>query len=79
MARKFLSPAEVADILGVKVSQVMAILTTGELMGIQVGGRGIWRIEDVELDAYIERRYDEARAKHQKSEEVETPEDSEQG
>lgn len=74
MPRKFLSPAEVAEILGVKVSQVMAILAAGELMGIQVGGRGVWRIEDVELDAYIERRYAEARARHQQPEGVESAE-----
>lgn len=74
MARKFLSPADVAEILGVKVSQVMALLAAGELIGIQVGGRGVWRIEDVELDAYIERRYEEARAKHTRPDEADIAE-----
>ncbi|MGP9615316.1 hypothetical protein ACT3TE_18935 [Brachybacterium sp. AOP42-B2-9] len=32
-------------------------MTTSDLRALQVGGRGQWRIELVELEAYIERRY----------------------
>ena len=30
--------------------------------GIQIGGRGQWRIEDVELEGYISRQYEQADA-----------------
>jgi hypothetical protein len=37
-----------------------AILKSGELPAIQVGGRGQWRIERVKLEDYIERMYEQA-------------------
>jgi hypothetical protein len=30
---------------------------SGDLRGIQVGGRNQWRVEDVELEDYIKRQY----------------------
>ncbi|MDO4791468.1 MAG: helix-turn-helix domain-containing protein [Buchananella hordeovulneris] len=57
MSRKFFTVADVAEQLGVSVSAVRAMLLSGELLGIQVGGKNVWRIEDKELDAYIERAY----------------------
>ncbi|WP_371152555.1 helix-turn-helix domain-containing protein [Buchananella felis] len=57
MTRRFFTVADVAEQLGVSVSAVRAMLHSGELLGIQVGGKNVWRIEDSELDAYIERAY----------------------
>lgn len=59
-ARRFVTVNDVAEVLNVTVRQVYGLLNSGELRGIQVGGRGIWRIEEAELDRYIERQYDEA-------------------
>ncbi len=60
--KRFLQIADVAEILDVSVRQVRALLERGELIGIQIGGRGQWRIETSELEAYIARCYDAARA-----------------
>ena len=50
---KFLTPADVAEVLSVKVSQVMALINAGDLPSIQVGGRKMHRIDPAELEAYI--------------------------
>ena len=56
--KRFLAVPDVAETLNVTVRQVRALLHSGELRGIQVGGRGIWRIETTELEDYIARQYD---------------------
>jgi len=55
-----MSLADVADVLSTSVSQMYALVRRGDLRGIRIGGRGQWRVEDVELERYIEARYDEA-------------------
>lgn len=62
MAPRFLLLADVAEILNIKPRQVYALLHSGELPAIQVGGKGQWRIEAAQLEAYIERKYAETRA-----------------
>lgn len=32
-------------------------LASGDIEGIQIGGRGQWRVEEAKLDEYIERQY----------------------
>ncbi|MDO9378620.1 MAG: helix-turn-helix domain-containing protein [Nocardioidaceae bacterium] len=54
---RFLSPIEVAEVLSVTERVVLGLLRTGELRGIKIGGRGIWRIEATELEDYIQRQY----------------------
>lgn len=61
MARKFYTLDEVAESLRISMSQMRALIKRGEIEGIQIGGRGQWRIEDVKLDEYIERMYEEQR------------------
>ncbi|HLS49416.1 MAG TPA: helix-turn-helix domain-containing protein [Actinomycetaceae bacterium] len=61
MAR-FLSLADVAEELAVSVTQVRSLVRSGELPAIQVGGRGVWRVEAVELESYIQRQYERTRA-----------------
>jgi len=55
---RFLTLADVADVLNVTARQVYALVRTGDLRGIQIGGRGQWRIESVELEQYIQRQYE---------------------
>ena len=62
MNPRFLLLADVADILNVSAIQARALVLSGELPAIKVGGRGQWRIEATELEAYIERKYAETRA-----------------
>lgn len=66
---RFLTLPDVADVLNVTVRQVYALVRSGDLRGIQIGGRGQWRIENSELEDYISRQY--ARAEAAVSEESE--------
>ena len=43
-------------------AQVYALVRRGDLPAIKIGGRGQWRVEASQLEAYIDRMYDEARA-----------------
>ncbi|HEX3932891.1 MAG TPA: helix-turn-helix domain-containing protein [Nocardioides sp.] len=59
---RFLTLADVAEILNTSSAQVYALVRRGELPAIKIGGRGQWRVESSQLEAYIDRMYDEARA-----------------
>lgn len=54
---RFLTLADVSEVLNVTVRQVYALVRGGDLRGIQIGGRGQWRIENSELEDYIARQY----------------------
>lgn len=58
---RFLTLTDVAETLNVSLSQVKALVRSGELTGVKLGGRGVWRVENVELEAYIQRMYDQTR------------------
>lgn len=53
-----LKPADVAGQLDVSVVQVMALLKSGDLVGIQLGGRNQWRISRESLLAFLHRKGD---------------------
>lgn len=59
---RFLQLADVAEVLSVSDTQVYALVRSGELRAIKLGGRGRWRVERTELQAYIDRMYDQTRA-----------------
>ncbi|HYN65679.1 MAG TPA: helix-turn-helix domain-containing protein [Ornithinibacter sp.] len=61
MARRFIPLTEVSEILDVSAAQAYALVRSGDLPAIKVGGRGQWRVETVELEAYIQRMYAETR------------------
>lgn len=63
MTSRFLTLADVTEVLNISSTQAYALVRSGELPAIQVGGRGQWRVEASELEAYIQRRYAETRAK----------------
>ncbi len=54
---RFLPLAEVSEVLSISAAQVYALVRRGELRAIKIGGRGQWRVEATELEAYIERMY----------------------
>jgi excisionase family DNA binding protein len=58
---RFLTLAEVTQVLNVSPTQAYSLVRRGDLPAIQIGGRGVWRIEASELEAYIASRYDAAR------------------
>jgi excisionase family DNA binding protein len=59
---RFLQLADVAEILNTSTAQVYALVRRGELTAIKIGGRGQWRVEASELEAFIQRAYAETRS-----------------
>lgn len=59
--KRFLQLADVSEILNISMSQTFALVRSGDLPAIKVGGRGQWRVERAELERYIERMYDQTR------------------
>ena len=58
---RFLTLEQVADELNTKHSTVRALIASGELPAIQIGGRGQWRIERSMIEDYITAAYARAR------------------
>ena len=54
---RFLTLTQVADELNTSPSQTYALVRSGELKGIQIGGRNQWRVERVKLEEFIEQAY----------------------
>src|SRR5690242_6860722 len=59
---RFLTLDDVAEILNVSWSQAYALVRRKELIAIQIGGRGQWRVEVDQLERFIQQKYAEARA-----------------
>ncbi|KAD4060515.1 helix-turn-helix domain-containing protein [Arthrobacter yangruifuii] len=55
--KRFLTLADVAEVLNISSSQTYALVRSGELPAIQIGGRGQWRVESQQLEDYIARAY----------------------
>lgn len=54
---RFLTLTDVAEVLNTSSAQVYALVRREELKAIKIGGRGQWRVEASELEAYIQRAY----------------------
>lgn len=54
---RFRTVEQVAEELDVSVSQIRALLKAGDLRGIQVGGRNVWRIAAIDVEDYITEAY----------------------
>lgn len=63
MQPRFLSLADVAEVLNVSPNQARALLTSGDIRAFQVGQKKVWRVEATELEAYIERMYAQTEAR----------------
>jgi excisionase family DNA binding protein len=61
VSARFLQLSDVAEILNISAAQAYALVRSGELVAIKVGGRGQWRVEQEELESYIRRAYEETR------------------
>ena len=58
---RFLTLADVAEVLNTSSAQVYALVRRGELPAIKIGGRGQWRVEATQLEDFIQRMYDQTR------------------
>jgi excisionase family DNA binding protein len=61
VTKRFIQLSEVSEVLDISSAQAYALVRSGELPAIKVGGRGQWRVEVSELESYIQRMYDETR------------------
>jgi excisionase family DNA binding protein len=61
VAPRFLTLADVADTLNISSAQAYALVRSGDLPAIKVGGRGQWRVESSVLEEYISRLYTQTR------------------
>jgi excisionase family DNA binding protein len=57
VTRRFIPLTEVSEILDISADQAYALVRSGELPAIKVGGRGQWRVETDVLEDYIQRMY----------------------
>lgn len=52
---RLLTLEDVATYLAVSVPQVYALVRSGDLPAIKIGGRGVWRVDRKQLDEYVDR------------------------
>lgn len=58
---RFLKLSDVADVLNISAAQTYALVRSGELAAMKVGGRGQWRVDRSELEAFIARAHEQTR------------------
>lgn len=56
---QFLTIDQVAEILNVNKPTIYALLRSGEMKGLRLGGRGVWRISEDDLQAFLDTAYQE--------------------
>lgn len=57
MTKRFMTLVEVGEELNISPSQTYALVRSGDLPAIQVGGRGQWRVEVRLLEEFIAQAY----------------------
>lgn len=55
---RFFTLEDVATYLNVSVPQVYSLVRSRELPAVKIGGRGVWRVDREQLDAYIKRLHE---------------------
>ncbi|WP_194397831.1 helix-turn-helix domain-containing protein [Microbacterium atlanticum] len=58
---RLLAPAQVAEVLGVSVDEVMALVLEGRLRGVRVGAPLRWRVDAASVGEYLDDQAEEAR------------------
>lgn len=61
MTKRFLTLADVAETLNITMAQTKALVRSGSLPAVKIGGRGVWRVEASMLEDYIEGLYAQTR------------------
>lgn len=56
--RRFLTLADVAEVLAVDLDTVRGLVDSNELAAIRIGERGEWRVEDSQLEHFINDQYE---------------------
>jgi excisionase family DNA binding protein len=50
---RFLRLSDVAEILNISAAQTYALVRSGDLPAMKIGGRGQWRVERGQLETFI--------------------------
>jgi excisionase family DNA binding protein len=58
---RFLRLSDVAEVLNISAAQTYALVRSGDLPAMKVGGRGQWRVERDQLEAFIRKAHDDTR------------------
>ena len=58
---RLLAPAQVGEVLGVSVDEVMALVLDGRLRGMRVGAPARWRVDAASVNEYLDDQAEEAR------------------
>lgn len=58
---RFLQLADVCEVLNISSAQAYALVRSGELPAIKIGGRGQWRVERSALEDFIAEAYTSTR------------------
>jgi len=61
---RFLTIADTAEVLNISANQAYALVRSGELPAIKIGGNGPWRVERDVLEGYIAGKYEENRRRN---------------
>ena len=62
LPHRFFTLKQVAAMLATSEAQVYALVRAGDLPAIKIGGRGQWRVENRELDLWIQAQYRKTRS-----------------
>jgi excisionase family DNA binding protein len=60
---KMLTLVQVQEILNIGMPALRAMVTSGELRAVQLGGRRMWRVSEDDLAAYLDLAYAQTRAR----------------
>jgi excisionase family DNA binding protein len=58
---RMLAPAQVAEVLGISVDEVVALVEQRRLRGVRVGAPARWRVEEASVGEYLDEQAEEAR------------------
>lgn len=58
---RFLTLADVAEVLNIPLADVQRLVSTNELHAIQIGEGGAWRVEQHELQQFVNDQYERRR------------------
>ncbi len=78
---RFLTLTDVSETLQISMAQARALVRSGDLPAIQIGGRGQWRVDQVKFDEFIDRLHQEQqdKARTRTSDRDSVPEDQTSG
>ena len=58
---RYLAPAQIAELLGIDVAEVIELVHEGRLRGAQLGSPARWRVEEASIEEYLAAQSEDAR------------------